>query len=297
MKNKELIGSVQVLLAGLCWGFQNVYVKLLASYGLSTKEIGLIKLLIASVCFVTVLLVTNRNLFRINIRDIWMFIGTGIVSVTLYNLFGFYTAIEGGVGIAGVLCYTSPVFIMIMSAVFFKERITLLKIAAIVLTVCGCVLVAGIVGSGYKFSSIVIVTGVLSGLFYGLYTIFGRFALAKYQPLTVTTWTFVLALIGSLFYGNVPGVVSCAVAHPQVIVWGIALGALGAALPYTLYTLGLSKIESGKAAILSSFELVVGAVVGLVLFNEPFDLQKLAGMLQIICAIVLLNIKPRENIT
>jgi len=293
-KNKETMGSLLVLAAGLCWGFQNVYVKMLSAYGLESMELGCMKMFIASIFFSTVVLVKDKNLFKIQLKDIWMFLGTGLVSVTLYNIFGFYTAIHGGVGIAGVLCYTSPVFIMLLSAIIFKEAITAKKILAIVLTITGCALVAGIIGSGYRFEGRVIITGLLSGLFYGLYTIFSRFALRKYDALTVTTWTFVIGFIGTLFVADVPFVVTTAVSNPPVIGWGLCLGVLGAALPYTLYTTGLSMIESGKAAILSSAELIVGTIVGVIIFDEPMDIIKVLGIILMTASIVMLNTTKKK---
>jgi len=252
-------------------------------------ELGCMKMFIASIFFSIVVLIQDRNLFKINIRDIWMFLGTGLVSVTLYNIFGFYTAIHGGVGIAGVLCYTSPVFIMLMSAIIFKEKITSKKILAIVLTISGCAMVAGIIGSGYRFDGKVILTGLLSGFFYAMYTIFSRFALKKYQALTVTTWTFIIGFIGTLFVADVPFVIETVASNSVVIGWGLCLGVLGAALPYMLYTTGLSMIESGKAAILSSAELVVGTVVGVIIFKEPMDTLKVLGIVFMSAYIIMLN--------
>jgi len=289
----EFRGSLLVLLAGLCWGFQNVYVKMLSARGLGSMQIVFIKMLIGALCFSVLLLIKDRRLFRIEIRDIWMFIGTGIISITLYSLFGFYTAINGGVGIAAVLCYTSPIFIMLLSAVIFKEKITKKKVAAIAVTVMGCVLVAGIIGSGYRFSFNVIAAGILSGVFYGLYTIFSRFALSKYPALTVTAWSFIMGTVGSVFFADLPLLGRCVAADPSIILWGIVLGMLGAALPYLLYTTGLSMIESGKAAVLASFELVVSTVAGRIMYDEPMDILKLCGVALIIIAIIMLNIGRR----
>lgn len=294
-KNKETLGSTLVVAAGACWGFQNVFVKMLSQYSLSPMQIGFIKMLVAAIVFSVILLIKDKTLFRIELKDIWMFIGTGLVSVSMYNLLGFSTAIEGGVGIAEVLCYTSPVFITILSAILFREKITTRKIIAIILTITGCVFVAGIIGNGYKFSAKVIVTGVLSGFFYGMYTIFGRYALKKYHPLTVTTWTFVIGCIGNAFLGNVPATAAIIADNPSAIVWCLCLGILSASLPYMMYTLGLSMIEAGKAAVLSSSELVVGAFVGVILFGEPIDALKVLGVALVIFAIVLLNIEIKPS--
>lgn len=287
--NMERKASAVILLAGTVWGIQNVFVKKLSTFGLDAMQISLIKMIVASCAFSLVILFTDRSAFRIRLKDIWMFIGTGIVSVTLYNYLGFYTAIRGGMAIAEVLVYTSPIFIMLISAVVFRERITAKKLLALVLTVAGCVLMAGVIGSGYRFESIVILTGVLSGFFFALYTIFSRFAMAKYRPITVTAWTFILGMAGSFPKGNIGGTIAAISSDPKVLLWGAGLGIISSALPYMLYTWSLQYVETGKASILSCMELVVGAVVGILLFSEPHDIAKIVGIAIIIAAIVLLN--------
>ena len=107
-----------------------------------------------------------------------MFIGTGIISVSLFNICYFYTIINSEASLAVVLLYTSPVFVVLISAVLFKEKINLNKIIALILSFAGCVFTAGILG-GIKVRPFIIVTGVASGLFYALYSIFGKFALKK----------------------------------------------------------------------------------------------------------------------
>jgi len=49
-------------------------------------------------------------------------------------------------------------------------------------------------------------------------------------------------------------------------------------------------IESGKAAVLASFELVMSTAVGIIIYDEPMDMLKFMGIVLIIIAIVMLNI-------
>ena len=62
---------------------------------------------------------------------------------------------------------------MVLSAIFFRERINRRKVMALVMTFLGCVLVAGLLGGTYTLTPKVLLLGLGSGLFYGLYSIFG----------------------------------------------------------------------------------------------------------------------------
>ena len=79
-----------------------------------------------------------------------MFVGTGIVSVVLFNVCYFYTMIKSQASIAVVLLYTSPVFVMLLSALIFHERITRAEIAGPGPGLCGTALCAGLIGGGYR---------------------------------------------------------------------------------------------------------------------------------------------------
>ena len=285
---------ISVILAGITWGVINIFVKTLAAAGFDSLQIAGIRMTVAAVLFTIVILIKDRGLLRIRLKDLWMFIGTGIISVVLFNTCYFYTMIHGQASVAVVLLYTSPIFIMIMSAIIFKEAITAKKIAALILTFCGCVLVAGLIGGGYHMKPFVILTGVASGLFYALYTIFGRFALEKYDTATLTVYTFIFAFIGSIPLGKFRGSAAIIRSDPSLIFWCLGIGIISTILPYFLYSWGLKRMESGKAAILVAIEPVVGAVIGMTVFHESHNAVKIIGICLIIGAIILLNTGGRS---
>lgn len=50
--------------------------------------------------------------------------------------------------------------------------------------------------------SLIRLTGIASGVFYGMYTIFGKYALARYDSMTVTAYSFLFGVIGSIPLGR-----------------------------------------------------------------------------------------------
>lgn len=282
--------TLSVLLAGVLWGIISIFIKTLSAAGLNSLQISLVRMIVAAITFLTVSFFRDPKKLKIKFRDIWMFIGSGIISVTLFNVFYFYTMIQSEASLAVVLLYTSPIFVMLFSAVIFKERITLQKVIALIITFIGCVLTAGLLGGGTAIRPLILLTGLGSGLFYALYTIFGRFALQKYDTLTVTTYTFLFGLLGSLPLGNIKEIAEIVSSDPTLILWCLGIGVFCTVLPYFFYTWGLQRMDSGKAAILVAVEPLVGAVLGMTLFHESVDPQKIIGITLILAAILLLNL-------
>lgn len=290
--NKNSIQAViAVLLAGILWGVINIFVRRLSAGGLDALQISLVRMTVSVIIFPLFVLITDRSKFRIRIKDIWIFLCAGIVSVVLFNTFYFYTMIHTQASVAVVLLYTSPIFVMLISAIVFKEKITFQKILALILTFIGCVLVAGLIGGSYVIPPIAILTGIASGLFYALYSIFGTIGLKKYDTMTMTVWTFIFAFLGSLPLGKVGQTIRAFEADPALILWGIGIGIVSTVLPYFFYTWGLKRMEPSKAAIIVAVEPLVGSVIGMTVFKEPHNALKIIGIVLILAAIVLLNVQ------
>lgn len=282
--------TLSVLGAGSLWGIISIFIRQLNSAGLTALQISAIRNVIAAVVVFLWLGIANRELLRIRLRDIWYFIGTGIISMALFN-WCYFTVIEiSQASVAVVLLYTSPIFIMILSAILFREKITGRKVVALGMTFAGCVLVAGLLGGSYTLSPMVILLGLGSGLFYGLYTIFGSVALRRYDTRTVTAYTFLFATIGTTPICH-PGQVAQAVSvRPSALIWCLGMALVSTMAPYLLYTWGLSHMSNGRAAILVTVEPLVGALLGILAYHEPANPTKLLGMVLIFGAVILLNL-------
>ena len=282
-----------VLSAGTLWGVMGVFVRKLGTYGFSPLQIACLRILFGAVLFLLITAVFRRDLLKIQPRDVGLFLGMGLLSLLLFTVCYFTTIDLASLSVAAILLYTSPIWVMLMSAICFREKITRRKLLCAAMAFGGCVLVSGI-GSSASLSPMVIVTGLLSAVGYGLYSIFGTFALRKYQPLTVTTYAFLFGAVGALLLCNPIQIVRVIsqTRNPGALVLLIAVTALvTAVLPYLLYTVGLNHMRASAAAIMASIEPVVATAAGALAFGETLTLPAFAGIALVLGAIVVLNAK------
>ncbi|MBR6200573.1 MAG: EamA family transporter [Spirochaetales bacterium] len=287
-----MIYILSTVAAGILWGMISLFVKPLSALGLTSIQILFVRSAISAVIMLIYLLCRDRSLLRIRLQDLWMFIGTGIVSLTFFSLCYFTSILRLGVSVAVILLYTSPIFVLIFSVLLFQERLTALKITALAVTFAGCVLVTGLSGS-QSVSFLNVLIGIGAGLGYGLYSIFSRFALQRYKPITVTFYTFVcsaVSLIPFCRFDQFGSTVSI-----QSLLLCIGISVCCTVLPYLCYTFGLSGMENGKAAILATVEPLVGAIIGFTVFAETVTLQKVIGILLILMAVVILGVKVESD--
>lgn len=297
MKHKAN-GTLLIILAGIFWGSMGIFVRGLADLaGFTSIQIVSLRLTVAAVTFALILLRKDIKGFRIALKDIPLFLGLGLGSV-LFFAACYFTAIQMmTLSIAAILLYTSPIWVMLMSLLFFHESMTKNKLLALIISFIGCVLVSGI-GSGEGNVTVMgILIGLGSGIGYGLYSILGTIALRRYSTYTVTTYTFIIAATGSVFLCSLPDLLHKITAcsdKPYLFLLIILTGLVTAVIPFLCYTLGLEQVEASRAAILATIEPMVATLIGIVVFHEYMTLMSVIGVVCIIAAIVLLNLRLSE---
>ena len=285
------LAPVFVLSAGTLWGLMGIFVRKLGAYGFSSLQIACLRIVFGAALFLVITGCYRRELLKIRFRDVGLFLGMGLLSLLLFTVCYFTTINLASLSVAAILLYTSPIWVMLLSAVCFREEITGRKLLCAAMAFGGCVLVSGI-GSAASLSPMVIVTGLLSAVGYGLYSIFGTFALRKYPPLTVTTYAFLFGALGALVLCKPTELVEmvCAAPNPGGLVLLLTVTAfVTAVLPYLLYTVGLNHMRASGAAIIASIEPVVATAAGALVFGEALTVPAFAGIALVLGAIVVLN--------
>ena len=285
---KKYLPHICVLASGVLWGLIGIFNRRLTGAGLSVGSIVLIRNFGSMLVLGLLFLLKDPKIFRIKARHIPIFLGTGVVSVLLFTLCYFTCQKLCSLAVAAVLLYTSPAFVVILSAILWKDKITKRKLIALLLAFLGATLVTGLWSGDASVTAWGAALGVASGLFYGLYSIFGRYALAHYKPFTVTFYTFLFAGLGALAALR-PAELAAGFATPGVALTALGLIAVCTVAPYLLYTYGLAGMDSGKAAILASVEPVTAAVVGVLAFGEPMRAAVLLGLACILLCVYILK--------
>ena len=309
---KNFKGILFVLIAGSMWGCMGLLVRPLNSLGLQTMDI--VALRSFETCLLTLLTLpllcklaktsdsTGNSLIddlKLNIKikpkDIWVFVGTGIVSVVFFNFCYFNTIIYTSLSVAAIMLYTAPIFVMLISVPVFKNKLNATKIVALILAFIGCGIVTGAFTGSLSMDMKGLLFGLGAGIGYALYSIFGKIASDKgYSSPTITLYTFLFASIGVLPFINMKQIVE-AYADKGGLLYTFVLIIITTYLPYIFYTAGLSMMEPGKAAIVACIEPVVATIVGLIAFNESIGVLNIIGMIMVLGAIALINMQKQNS--
>ena len=287
---------VFVLMAATLWAAMGIVTRYVSSAGFHIRQTAALRITSAALCLVVFLLLTDRKKLKIKPEDFKWFLGTGILSLFINNLAYAETVRRASLSVAVVLLYTAPFFVVIMSVLFFKEKMTLQKVTALVLSFAGCILVVGLSGANVGDNVyLTLLIGLCAGFGYSLYSVFGKVLTEKYESLTVTVYTFVVAACCTLLISNPVDMCRKIGANLEKMPFIVAGSVVTLALPYVFYSMGLKYMESSKASILASWEVVAASLLGVILYNESLDTYNIIGIVCVVAALIILQIKPKKS--
>ena len=291
-KKMQKLAPLLVAAASVLWGILFVFVRKLSEADFSAMDVVCVRAYGSVAVLFPGLFVVNRKLLKVRVKDSWCFAGTGVFSIVFFSYCYFRNVQVSSAAFASILMYTSPVWVTLLSMIFFKEKMNRSKWIALVMALVGCVLVSGMIGGAGAVSVQGILLGLGSGIGYGLYSIFGRFALNKgYHPMTVSAYTFLLACVGVLPFVSVSSIINKFVQNPMLLVPALCMAVLSTAMSFSLYTLGLAHMEPGRAAVLATLEPIVSTVVGVAFYQESISVTMFAGIVLVLVSSIIISKK------
>jgi len=281
-----LKGYVYIVAAALLWGMLGPFSRLAFQEGVSPIEVAFWRAFMSWILFGGhAILIKEARLLRRDIPFIFLF---GITGISIFY-FVYLTAVNlGGAALSAVLLYTAPAWVIVLSFFIFRERITPAKILAILLTFMGVFAISLDSGANTAQGQInlpAILFGLLSGLGYSLYYIFGKYFSARYSSPNLFLYVFPAGFLGILPWVSFGPKTAMAWTAIMLIVFFCTY------MPYICYYTGLKYIEAGRAAITATLEPVVTAIIAYFWWGEFFTIQSYLGSFLVLSAVILVIIE------
>jgi DME family drug/metabolite transporter len=277
-----LKGYASIVAAAVLWGMIGPFSRLAFQEGVSPMEVAFWRALLAWILFGGHAVI--RREISLQVKDIPYILIFGVCGVSLFYSFYQMAVKHGGAALAAVLLYTAPAWVIVLSRVFLKESITLVKISAMTLTLIGITAISmgkgG--GAGGAISVPAIAFGLASGFCYSLYYIFGKHFSGRYSSYNLFLYVLPVGAVGLLPW------VTFAPKTPTAWMALILLVIISTYGANTCYYLGLKYLDAGRASITATLEPVVAAIIAYFWWNEVFDLQSYIGSAVILSAVVLM---------
>ncbi len=287
------IGVLAVAAAASIWGTLGYFAKLLYAEGVSFEALVAFRAVVGWVAVLLFLLLT-RGLgeLRVARRDLMFLAPLGLVGIGAFYLLYFFTVRESAVGTASILLYSSPAFVTLLAWAFLREPLGITRVLALGLTFAGIGLVVGAYApDALEVTPFVLATGLLSGLTYGLYSIFGKPVARHLGPAAILSYALGFGAVLLVAFA-LPTLGTLAGLPPWSYWLLLMLAVVHTTLAFALYTFGLRRLEAGRAAIVATIEPVVAGALGVFLLGEELTALKVLGALLVLSGAALAQVGP-----
>ena len=275
--NKRSKGIALAVITAVMWGIMGIFVRDLSKYQFSNIEISFFRCALAGAAYFVFLLITKPEALKINLKGIIICIVYGAVAYSI-SFVSYSVAVSRiPVGVATVLMFMSPIWVAILGRFMFGEKLEKSKIITIFVCLIGAILVA-------KLDAIGILAGVVNGIGVALQILLPKFFAKDYDRDTLLVYGFLGAAVVLLFgmdFGAVAG--HFAAAPVTNLLWDLfGIGILCTMVANVACVKSTQYVEATTTSILSALEVVVGTLVGFLVFHEHLTILQMIGAVIIV---------------
>jgi len=279
-------GYAHIIAAALLWATIGPAARFALRAGVQPLEISFWRAAIGGLLFVVHAAAQRR--LRIARHDLPAVGGFALLGVTVLY-WSYFRAVQlGGAALAAILLYTAPAWVALAAALWLGERLTMRKALAVALTLAGIALVAlGSGSSGFGDAShsatraSALAWGLLAGLSYAVYYLFGKRYFARYEASTL----FAYALpVGAALLLPAVAFAPKSAADWLVLVF---LGVVPTYGAYLFYSAGLARVEATRAATVATLEPVAAAALAYAVWGEALRGLGYVGAALVLAGVLL----------
>lgn len=280
------------ILAGIMFGSGGVFVRTLTQNGIDSTTLLFLRFSIAIIPILIAILFTDKNLLKINLKDIPLILVCAMCIVGL-NLCYNESMNSISLSLAAVLLSLAPIYVLIFAYIVFREKITSKKIICMILAISGCILMTGLLEN--SLSSIPlhgIMAGIGAGLFWAVYLMASKKSIENGKhTYTILFYSIIFLSIGLIPFTHFNQVSSFININPILtILFLIIHSTFSFALPYIFSTLSLNYIDSGVSSILlSGAEPFAALIFGFLIYSEIPSILMFCGFLLTIISMTMLS--------
>lgn len=278
-----------IVISCLLFGTQGIFQKWLVPFGFTAMQMTAMRGIVSAVAMSLFVLITNKKLFRTDLKSLGLFAVAG--AFMFLCAFLYYAAMDYvSNATAVVLMYTSPIYVLLFSVLFLKEKLTPLKTVAVAMMLVGAALVSGIAG-GIEFQFWGVLFAILAGVTYAAYNIVAKIEMRRgNDPMTAMIYCYIVMGLLAGLCADVPEMVTLTAQNPGTVILLIfGIGLVTCAIPYLLYTVSLKAVPAGTASALGLLEPMAAIVYGIVFFRDQPSVPVILGMALILGAVFLIS--------
>ena len=285
--NHRMKGILMAAGGAALWGLMSIFSRALNAADYTSLEIAYIRCLVAGIGLALIHWKKDPAILKVSGKGILTSLMFGAVTYTIGFLSYAYSVERIPAAMTAVLSFTSPIWTCLIGVLVFRERVRGKKIVAILCCLFGAALITNLIGAqDLRFDLLGMGAAVLNGVGIAFQVCVPRYFEKQYRKDTMLTYGFLgAAAFMALFVDH--GKILSSFTGPggmKVLLSALALSVFCTLVANTIFVKSASYVEPATTTILSALEIVVGDVVGLLLFGEILSPVQIVGAVIIVVA-------------
>ena len=259
---------------------------------LSPVNLTIMRLLVVCIVFLILLIAKPNKFSKIQKKDVIPIFLLGFLGIILYHLGLNYGEQYISASAASVIIATIPIFVVILAAIFLKEKITIKIVLGVILSLVGVVIIST-VGRSDALLEVKYISGALAVILAAAlgagYTVAGKKMLQRYSALSLTVY---VCLLGSL--GLIPFISSSLfeeVAAMSLTGWSVVifLGVFPTVVGYVLWYVALEIKSASEISVYLYFVPVLSTIISYIFFRDEITWLFVFGGALVILGLHVVN--------
>lgn len=197
---------------------------------------------------------------------------------------------------ASVIVTITPVLVLIMSAIYLKEKITILKISGILLAFVGAIVLTVYGKSSFEGDNVALGNSLIliNVTAYSIYIILIKKLTYKYHPFTFIKWLFLFGLILVIPFGYSELIATDFSKFTPYAYFAVAFVVVGATFgTYILTPLSLKHLKASTVSIFIYMQPVIAGLFAIIMGSGSLTSVKLLATALIFSGVYLVTKKPK----
>ena len=200
----------------------------------------------------------------------------------------------------GIIYTSSPIFIILISAIFFNEKINLIKIIGLVSCLIGvfAIIIKGdlnlLLNLNFTIGDLWMLAAAIGWALYSIYLFYWKSELPLFQRLTLVAFFGAISLLP--FYIIEEAVVQKTSFNLQFFLWVVFAAISPGIIAFTLYTMAQKKLGASLTGFTLYIFTIYGAIYGYFLFEEKLENYHLIGTILVFIGVYLAKKKNVQKI-
>ena len=286
-----------MMLAILSWGLAFPFIQI-GLDKLSFINLTIMRFFIVCFTFLTLIFLKRNWFSKIDKKDIPSIFLLGFFGVIVYHFGLNYGEQYITAGAASLIIATSPIYIMILAAIFLKEKITFLKFFGIIIALSG-VLIISILGKQdekiHIQTSYAAIAVLIAAIMSAFYTIAGKKLLSRYNGLSLTAYAILFGSIILVPLSIFNNSLIYELSNMQFITWFavIFLGVFSTVIGYAIWYMALEIKTASEISVYLYMIPVLSTIGSYLLFRDAITIFFILGGILVIIGLVFVNMKQK----